>query len=122
VFVKTTRDRAVAAGHSADVDGWQVIFDELMARIAVRFGRVEPRRTARDYIRGLLSGIERKNCWSLAERAGHTGPQGMQRLVRIARWDAEAVRDDVRGYVIEHLGHPGGVLIVDETGFMKKGI
>src|SRR5689334_3522305 len=92
-----------------------------MSRIAGRFGRVEPRRAARDYVQGLLSNIERKNCWNLAEQAGHSGPQAMQRLLRTARWDAEAVRDEVRGYVAEHLGHPDGVLIVDETGFVKKG-
>ncbi|MEV4248760.1 IS701 family transposase [Streptosporangium canum] len=93
-----------------------------MNRIAGRFGRVEPRRTAGAYVRGLLADIERKNCWQLAEQAGLTGPQAMQRLLRTARWDAEAVRDDVRAYVLEHLGAAGGVLIVDETGFVKKGL
>lgn len=91
-----------------------------MSRIAVHFGRVEPRRTATAYVRGLLADIDRKNCWNLAEHAGLTGPQAMQRLLRNARWDADAVRDDVRAYVIDQLGHDG-VLIVDETGFLKKG-
>lgn len=97
-----------------------VSFNDLMGRIAGRFGRIEPRRTATAYVRGLLSDLERKNCWNLAEHAGSTGPQAMQRLLRTACWNADAVRDDVRGYVIEHLGQDG-VLIVDETGFLKKG-
>jgi SRSO17 transposase len=95
--------------------------DEVMARIAGRFSRVEPRATARAFVTGLLSGIERKTCWSLAEHAGHTRPEAMQRLLRTARWEADAVKDDVRDLVVEHLGHRDGVLIVDETGFLKKG-
>src|SRR5689334_14123690 len=102
-----------------------VTFNNLMGRIAGRFGRIEPRRTATAYVRGLLSDLDRKNCWNLAEHAGLTGPQAMQRLLRTACWDADAVRDDVRDYVrdyvIEQLG-PDGVLIVDETGFLKKGV
>jgi SRSO17 transposase len=99
-----------------------VAFDDVMARIAGRFVRVEPRRTARAFVLGLLSDIERKNCWWLAERAGHAGPQRMQRLLRTTVWDADAVRDDVRGLVVEALGRPDGVLIADETGFLKKGV
>jgi SRSO17 transposase len=110
----------MAVGDSVDPDGWMVTFNELMGRIAGRFGRIEPRRAATAYVRGLLSDLERKNCWNLAEHAGLTGPQTMQRLLRTARWDADAVRDDVRGYVVEQLGQDG-VLIVDETGFVKKG-
>ncbi|MET8162635.1 IS701 family transposase [Sphaerisporangium sp. NPDC005289] len=117
----TSEDRAMAVGHSVDPAGWQWEFDELMGRIASRFGRVEPRRTTRAYVTGLLSGVERKNCWNLAEHAGHRGPEAMQRLLRIACWDADQVRDDVRDYVHDRLGHPDGVLIVDETGFVKKG-
>jgi SRSO17 transposase len=100
---------------------WQSILDDGLARIAGRFVRVEPRSTAKALVSGLLSGIGRKNCWWLAEHAGHESPDRMQRLLRKARWDADGVRDDVRGFVAEHLGHPGGVLIVDETGFLKKG-
>ncbi|MFV0131839.1 IS701 family transposase [Streptomyces sp. HMX87] len=92
-----------------------------MARIAGRFGRVEPRASARSYLLGLLSCVERKNCWRLAEQAGHARPGPMQRLLRYARWDVDAVRDDIRAYAVEHLGTDGGVLIVDETGFVKKG-
>lgn len=97
------------------------MFDQAMARIAGRFRRVEPRATARAFVLGLLSGVERKNCWVLAEQAGHARPGPMQRLLRTARWDADALRDDVRAYVHEHLGAGNGVLIVDETGFLKKG-
>jgi hypothetical protein len=91
---------------------WQALFDEAMARIAGRFRRVEPRRTARLFLLRLLSGVERKNCWQLAEHAGLASPSSMQRLLREAVWDAEAVRDDVRDLVSRHLGHPSGVLIV----------
>jgi SRSO17 transposase len=92
-----------------------------MALIAGRFGRAEPRRTAREFVLGLLSPVERKNCWWLAEQAGHGDPQAMQRLLRTAVWDADAVRDDVRGFVAGRLGDAAGVLICDETGFLKKG-
>jgi len=97
------------------------MLDEVMARIAARFTRVEPRRTAKAFLLGLLSGIERKNCWWLAEHAGHRGPQAMQRLLREAVWDADALRDDVRELVVQTLGRPDGVLIADETGVLKKG-
>jgi SRSO17 transposase len=97
------------------------LFGELMFLVAGRFARVEPRRTAREFVLGLLSPVERKNCWWLAEQAGHDDPQAMQRLLRTAVWDADAVRDDLRAFVAAHLGHPAGVLICDETGFLKKG-
>lgn len=70
---------------------------------------------------GLLSGAERKNSWSLAEQAGNLTPDGMQRLLNFYRSDADQVRDDLRSYVLEHLGDPGGVVVADETGFLKKG-
>jgi SRSO17 transposase len=70
---------------------------------------------------GLLSPAERKNCWWLAEHAGHGDPQAMQRLLRTAMWDADAVRDDLRAFVAAQLGDAAGVLICDETGFLKKG-
>jgi SRSO17 transposase len=96
-------------------------FDELMGRIAGRFARVEPRRRARAFVLGLLSGLRRKNCWTIAEHAGDSTPDGMQHLLTAARWDAGAVRDDVRAYVADHLGSPDAVLVVDETGDLKKG-
>ncbi len=92
-----------------------------MGRIAGRFARVEPRRRARAFVLGLLSGLRRKNCWTIAEHAGDATPDGMQHLLAAARWDAGAVRDDVREYVVEHLGSPDAVLVVDETGDLKKG-
>jgi len=98
-----------------------VLLDSAVERVAGRFARVEPRRTAAAFVEGLLSSVERKTCWSLAEQAGHLDPQAMQRLLRTAVWDADAVRDDVRDYVMEHLGHRDSVLIADETGFLKKG-
>ena len=95
--------------------------DRLHERIAGRFWRSEPRARVREYVSGLVAGLERKNGWTLAERAGEASPDGMQRLLRVADWDTREVRDDVRDYVIEHLGSPEGVLIADETGFIKKG-
>jgi SRSO17 transposase len=92
-----------------------------MGRIAGRFGRVEPRRRARAFVLGLLADLPRKNCWTIAEHAGDRSPGGMQHLLGRARWDADGVRDDLRDYVTEHLGDPGAVLVVDETGDVKKG-
>ncbi len=76
----------------------------------------------REYVSGLVAGLERKNGWTLAEHAGEVAPDGMQRLLRRADWDVDGVRDDVRDYVVERLGEHGGVLVVDDTGFVKKGI
>ena len=84
-------------------------------------GAAEVRERARRYLAGLLDRVDRKNGWQLAEHLGEQGPQGVQRLLNAAHWDADAVRDDLRDYVVEHLGTPDGVLVVDETGFLKKG-
>ena len=92
-----------------------------MLQVGGRFRRVEPRRRARAFVLGLLAGLPRANCWSIAELAGDTSPAGMQHLLSRACWDADGVRDDVRGYVTGHLGDPGGMLVVDETGDLKKG-
>jgi SRSO17 transposase len=119
--VWTPDDDVVAAGHSVSLASWWVLFDELMFLVADRFGRVEPRRTAREFVVGLLSPAERKNCWWLAEQAGHGDPQAMQRLLRTAVWDADLVRDDLRGFIAAQLGDAAGVLICDETEFLKKG-
>jgi SRSO17 transposase len=105
----------------AQVQGWSVELEALCERIAPRFGRVEVRRRAGAFLRGLLAGVERKNGWQLAEHAGEHTPDGMQRLLNHARWDPDEVRDDLRGYVAEYLGDPQAVLVVDETGFLKKG-
>jgi SRSO17 transposase len=119
--VKTHDDRAVAAGASVDLDLWQRGFDELMLTIGARFGRVEPRRRAGAFVRGLLAGLPRANCWTIAEHAGEQSPRGMQRLLASAVVDADGLRDDLRGYVTGHLGDPAAVLVVDETGDVKKG-
>ena len=92
-----------------------------MLVVGPRFCRVEPRRRVRAFVLGLLADLPRKNCWSIAEHAGDRGPEGMQHLLSGARWDADAVRDDVRDYVTGHLGDPGAVLVADETGDVKKG-
>ena len=90
-------------------------------RIGRHFARSESRRRAVGYVRGLLSGTERRNGWQRAERLGDPTPGGVQHLLARADRDADAVRDDLIGYAREHLGHPDGVLVVDETGFLKKG-
>lgn len=100
---------------------WSETLDDLVGRIAHRFRRVEVRERARRYLVGLLDRVERKNGWQLAEAIGESGPHGVQRLLNAAIWDADGVRDDLRDYVVEHLGDEDGVLIVDETGFLKKG-
>ncbi|WP_344285785.1 IS701 family transposase [Streptomyces hebeiensis] len=92
-----------------------------MGRIAGRFVRVEPRLRAGRLVLGLLSDLPRKNCWTIAEWAGESTPHGMQHLLCRASWDADAVRDDVREYVVEHLQDEAAVLVVDETGDLKKG-
>jgi SRSO17 transposase len=101
---------------------WAAGLEGMHQRIARRFVRPEPRKRVLSYLKGLTGTVERKNGWQLAEAAGEASPDGMQRLLNIAEWDAEAVRDDLREYVVEHLGDDeGGILIVDETGFLKKG-
>ncbi len=101
---------------------WSATLDALHQRIAHRFARAEVRERVRRYLVGLLGRVERKNGWQLAEAIGEFGAKGVQRLLNAATWDADAVRDDLREYVIDHLGdEASGILIVDETGFLKKG-
>jgi len=126
MVVWTYQDRVVAAGvivDPAEVDpvGWREKFDELMARVAKRFTRVEPRRRARLFVEGLLADLPRKNCWTIAEHAGEATPDGMQDLLSRAVWDADQVRDDVRDAAVEYLGSTDAILVVDETGDLKKG-
>ena len=104
------------------VTAWAGELDAVAERIGRHFARSEPRRRAAGYLRGLLGGAERKNGWQLAEDIGDPSPDGVQHLLARADWDADAVRDDLLAYAAEHLGHPGGVLVVDETGFLKKGV
>jgi SRSO17 transposase len=100
---------------------WARGLGELAGRLAPRSGRIEPRQRALSYLRGLLAPVARKNGWQLAEAAGDRTPDGMQDFLSRTRWDADAVRDDLRSYVVEHLGDPEAVLVLDETGFVKKG-
>ena len=116
----------MVAEHAVDtwhgIGRWVDAVAELHGRIAHRFARSEVRERARRYLVGLLERVERKNGWQLAEAIGETGPRGVQRLLSAATWDADAVRDDLRAYVVDHLGAPAsGVLIIDDTGFVKKG-
>jgi len=101
--------------------GWARGLDDVAARIAPRFGRAEPRRRACAYLRGLIAPLGRKNGWQLAEAAGDRSPDGVQDFLARMRWDADLVRDDLRGYVVDTLGDPQAVLVLDETGFLKKG-
>ncbi len=115
-----TTEIASVADHEPG-QSWPTTWEALQARLAPRFRRAEVRARVGRYLAGLLGPVERKNGWQLAEDLGEPGPQGVQRLLTAAAWDAEAVRDDLRAYVIDHLGDAGGVLILDETGFLKKG-
>ena len=111
----------MAAAAIVDPDSWMDCFDAAFARIAGRFRRVEPRRAARDWLLGVLSDVDTRSCWQLAEQAGHASPHRMQRLLAEAVWDADAVRDDLRAFVVDELGDPAGVLIIDDTGDLKSG-
>src|SRR5829696_1004331 len=103
------------------IAAWQEELNALHDRIASRFARPEVRARAGQFLTGLLDPLERRNGWQLAEALGERSPHGVQRLLRTARWDAEAVRDDLRAYVVEQLGDPEAVLVIDETEFLKKG-
>jgi SRSO17 transposase len=106
---------------AAELVTWTEGLDEVQQRIGSRFARSEQRQRVGRYLNGLLSRVERKNGWQLAEHAGEARPYGMQRLLAGAKWDADAVRDDLRAYVVEQLGDPRAVLVIDETGFLKQG-
>jgi SRSO17 transposase len=108
---------AAGAGHAA----WSESFNELFAQVAGVFGNAAVRRHGRAYLLGLLSHTERKNSWMLAEFAGDVTPDGMQRLLNFSPWDEDACRDALVRYVVRNLGDGGAVLVVDETGFLKKG-
>jgi len=119
--VKTSEYAAVAAAHSVDPDRWQAEFSAVLDRIAPRFRRFEPLRHAGALMAGMVSGLDRKNCWTIAEHRGAATPDGLQHLLARASWDADAVRDDLRDYVVDAFGDPGAILGVDETGDVKKG-
>ena len=122
MFVKTTEIAAVAAVHSVDPERWWTEFSALIDRIAPRFARYEPLRHAAELMAGMVSGLDRKNCWTIAEHRGAATPDGLQHLLSRAKWDADAVRDDLRDYVIDAFADPSAILVVDETGDVKKGV
>lgn len=93
----------------------------MLDRIAPRFARYEPLRHAGELMAGMASGLDRKNCWTIAEHRGSATPDGLQHLLARASWDADGVRDDLRDYVVDNFGNPGAILVVDETGDVKKG-
>ena len=103
------------------IDGWVKELGDLHACIARHFARAEPRQHALTYLKGLLGPLERKNGWQIAEWGGNQTPDGIQRLLSKAKWDADLVRDDLQRYVMEHLADRQAILIVDETGFPKQG-
>ncbi len=104
-----------------EVSRWIEEVDVTARRIGPRFSRRDLRAHSARYLRGLISRIERKNGWQLAEELGERAPTNLQHFVARSRWSADEVRNDLRQYVIEHLGSKDGILIVDETGFLKKG-
>ena len=106
---------------ASQVVQWAYALRQLHARIAPRFARAEPRRRALSYLQGLLSCVERKNGWQLAEQAREATPYGMQRLLSSAVWDVDLVRDDLRAYVLEQLGQEDAIVVIDETSFPKRG-
>jgi len=101
---------------------WKSALDELKRQMAPVFGRAETRRSASAFIDGLLSPAERKTGWMLAEEAGFERPYRIQSLLGRSTWSADALRDLIQDYVSQALGDTGGVLVVDETGFLKKGV
>ena len=107
--------------HGGDLDAWDEAFATFHARFAPFFYRREVRERSARYLRGLLGPVERKNGWQVAEAVGEADPQGIQRLLRVARWDADAVRDELMRCVAEQFGDADGIFVVDETGFLKKG-
>jgi SRSO17 transposase len=116
-----TQDDAVAAGHSVEAGLWPAVEGQLLARVAGRFPRVETRHRLARFLRGMTAELPRKTCWSIAEHAGEASPDGMQHLLHRAHWDTDGVAADLRGFVAQHLGEPDAVLIVDESGDLKKG-
>lgn len=119
--MSTSDDQAVAVGHRVGPARWAAETDRLLDRMAGRFARVETRRRLRGFLLGLLADLPRKNCGTIAEHAGDTDPHGMQHLLARASWDTDGVRDDLRDYVTIQLGDADAVLVVDETGDLKKG-
>lgn len=112
----------VAAEAMVDPDRWRGMFEDAFAWIGGVFGRREPRLAARDYLLAVLSDVDTRNCWTLAEQAGHGNPWRLQSLLGSAVWDADELRDRLRDYVVYELGDRGGVLVVDDSGDLKSGV
>lgn len=110
-----------ASSSSRAEEVWTTAFHQLGQRIRQHFVRQEPHNRALGYLRGLMSDVSRKNGWQLAEEGGEATPYAMQHLLDRAKWDCDVVRDELRTYVRETLADPHGVLVIDETGFLKKG-
>lgn len=104
-----------------DVERWADEFGQLNQRLAPYFKRIETKQHVQDDLQGLLSLVERKNGWQIAEQVGDANPYAIQHLLGRSVWDANLVRDELRSYVVEHLGHSAAVVVIDETGFLKKG-
>src|ERR1043166_8509874 len=120
----TTGSESAASSEEQELriisQGWQALA-ELSGRIGAHVRRAEGRTRLQRYLQGLLASVERKNGWQLSGALGEPNAHGVQRLLAEADWDEEAVRDELRAYVLEHLGAEQAVLVVDETGFLKKG-
>jgi SRSO17 transposase len=114
--LRTTPDATATS-----IEGGQAYLADMARRLAPYFARSQSRQRVMAYLRGLLSAAERKNSWQVAEACGDPNPYGFQYLLNRADWDADAVRDELRTYVLQHLEDPNGVLVLDETGFVKKG-
>ena len=120
--MKTSELAAVAAVHSVDLDRWLSEFSAVIDWIAPRFARYEPLRHAGELMAGMVSGLDRKNCWTIAEHRGATTPDGLQHLLARASWDADGVRDDLRDYVIDAFGDPGAILVVERPAMSRKAL
>src|SRR6266487_2973275 len=118
---KTEPEASAVEGERSVISQGANVLAELSGRIGSHFRRAEVRKRVGCYLQGLLAPVERKNGWQMAEELGEANAHGVQRLLEEADWDEEAVRDELRTYVIEQLGETGGILVVDETGFVKKG-
>ena len=121
MVVKTTKSQAVAADISVATRRWPHRLNDLFHAISPRLARPETQHTAHDLIRGLLAPLARKNCWTLAEHAGHRSPYRLQHLLSRAQVDETGLAEDLRDYVRIHLGEADAVLVLDETGDLKKG-
>lgn len=111
----------MAATHSVGPERWLAGLDDLLGRVGARVGRVEPRKRLRQFVIGMMAGLPRVNCWTLAEHAGQSGPRGMQRFLSEAVWDQDGLLEDVRDWALANLGERDAVLVIDETGDLKKG-